>query len=84
MEVFNEHGTDFSKAITDPSIVFTKPSDIVYCTFLSTEDKLIALKNWKSTLIHMSESTAEGMQGDEDLTMVLGEISNAIKDLEAE
>lgn len=82
MEALNEYGTDFSKAITDPSIVFTKPSDVIYCTFLSKEDKLIALKNWKSTIIHMSETTAEGMQGEDDFPLVLKEISSALEQLE--
>ena len=32
------------KAITEPSVVFSKPRDVVICSYLSTDQKKVALE----------------------------------------
>lgn len=82
METTQENSTKFEKAITEPSIVFSKPHDVIYCDFLTHEQKLTSLKNWESTLNHLSESTSEGMQGPPKNDDVLAEIHSALEELE--
>ncbi|MAF76978.1 MAG: hypothetical protein CME63_15400 [Halobacteriovoraceae bacterium] len=70
------------KAITEPSVVFSKPRDVVICSYLSTDQKKVALENWKATLKHMSKSTSEGMQSSINEDIVLGKVVDALREVE--
>jgi len=69
------------KALTEPSLVFSKPEDIVFCDYLNTEQKIISLENWKSTLTHLSDSTYEGMSSSVHEEMILGKVLEALNEL---
>ena len=70
------------KAITEPSVVFSKPRDVVICSYLSTDQKKVALENWKATLKHMSKSTSEGMQSSINEDIVLSKVVDALREVE--
>ena len=52
-----------TKAISEPSIFYKNPKDVLQAVHLSYKQKLKALQNWKQTCIQMDECTSEGMLG---------------------
>ncbi len=69
------------KALIEPSIQFSKPEDIVFCEYLTTEQKIVALLNWKSTLYHLSSSTYEGMPSSIHEEIILDKVLVALDEL---
>lgn len=69
------------KAITEPSVVFTKPNDVVFCSYLTLDQKRIALENWKSTLMLLSKTTSEGMESSIIQDNVLGKVNDALREI---
>lgn len=68
-----ESSMNISKIISQPSVCFNSPDDILRTDKLNNKEKLKALQNWKNACIQLQESTSEGMTGgaqDEELEMV--------------
>jgi len=70
-----------SKLISQPSMFFDSPKDILINLSLDREEKKKALENWKQSCIHLHKTTAEGMSGAGDDLDTLRNVSNALEKL---
>lgn len=74
---------DKTSLIIVPSVHFKNVKDLLNNKVLNSNEKLVALYNWKSTCEHQEESTAEGMchYDDEEEIHLLSEVIKAIRTL---
>ena len=72
---------DKTSLIIVPSVHFKNVSDLLNNKVLSSNEKLVALYNWKSTCEHQETSTSEGMchYDDEDEIHPLSDVIKAIR-----
>jgi hypothetical protein len=74
---------DVEKALTDPSIIFKKPQDVIENTDLSREQKIEILRRWEYDARNLQVADEEGMSPDVPQPTVLDAVLKALRSLGA-
>jgi len=75
---------DKNKALTNPSSVFGRPSDVVANTQLSHDEKTTVLQEWELEARLLEVATEEGMNNKKNKPSVLPEVKAAQRKIGAE
>jgi hypothetical protein len=72
---------DKARALSNPSSLFKRPSEVVSCAELSRAEKAEILKQWELDSRLLQVATEEGMEGESDRSL-LSEVKAAQQMLE--
>lgn len=65
----------------DPSTLFNEPSDVLEVPELSTQQKVVVLRQWHSDVLQRMVAEEENMEGDPGNAERLRQIANALEAL---
>jgi hypothetical protein len=74
---------NLKRAFSSPESQFRNPQHVLRDSYLSYDDKIAVLRNWKLGLVQqqMVGDTPDGTGGGSDIASQLAEVTQAIRDL---